>query len=44
MREKIGKIIKDYGSLLSLASISVGNVQVAPGEAAEGSGRISIDR
>ena len=38
MREKIGKIIKDYGSLLSLASISVGNVKVAPGEAAKGLG------
>ena len=39
MKEKIGKIIKDYGSLLSLASISVGNVvQVTPGEAAKGLG------
>ena len=39
MKEKIGKIIKDYGSLLSLVSISVGNVvQVAPGDAAKGLG------
>lgn len=39
MKEKIGKIFKDYGSLLSLASISIGGVvQVSPGEAAKGLG------
>lgn len=40
MKEKIGKIFRDYGSLLSIASISVGNiVQVTPGEAATGLGK-----
>lgn len=40
MKEKIGKIFKDYGSLLSLASISIGGVvQVSPGEAAMGLGK-----
>lgn len=39
MKEKIGKIFKDYGSLLSLASISVGSViQVTPGDAVKGLG------
>lgn len=39
MKEKIGKIFKDYGSLLSLASISIGGVvQLSPGEAAKGLG------
>lgn len=39
MKEKIGKLFKDYGSLLSLASISIGNiVQVSPGEATKGLG------
>lgn len=39
MKENIGKVIKDYGSLLSLASISVGGaIQISPGEAAKGVG------
>lgn len=39
MKEKIGKIFKDYGSLLSLASLSIGNVvQISPGDAAKGLG------
>ena len=39
MKEKIGKIFKDYGSLLSLATISVaGFIRVSPGDAAKGLG------
>ena len=39
MKEKIGKVFKDYGSLLSIASLSVGGVvQVSPGDAAKGLG------
>lgn len=40
MKEKIGKMFEDYGSLLSFASISVASViQVTPGDAAKGLGK-----
>jgi predicted KAP-like P-loop ATPase len=39
MKERIGRVFKDYGSLLSLASISIGGVvQVGAGDAARGLG------
>jgi len=49
MKEKIGKIFKDYGSLLSLATVSFGNiVQLSPGEVAKGLGEalstVELDR
>lgn len=40
VKEKAGELIKKYGSVLSLASITVGGVvQVTPGEAAKGVGK-----
>lgn len=39
MREKAGELLKKYGSVLSLASLTVGGVlQVTPGETAKGVG------
>lgn len=48
-QEKIGKILKDYGSLLSLGSFAVagGAIQLRPGDAAKGLGEalsnVSLD-
>lgn len=48
-QEKIGKILKDYGSLLSLGSFAVagGTIQLRPGDAAKGLGEalsnVSLD-
>ena len=39
MKEKAGSLLQKYGSVLSLASLSLGGVvQVSPGEAAKGLG------
>lgn len=39
MKEKAGSLLQKYGSVLSLASLSIGGVvQVSPGEAAKGLG------
>lgn len=49
-KEKIGKILKDYGSLLSLGSFAVagGAIQLRPGDAAKGLGEalsnVSLDK
>jgi hypothetical protein len=41
MKEKAGELLKKYGSLLSLASLTVGGVvQVTPGETAKGIGEV----
>ena len=48
LKERIGKLFADYGSVLSIASIAIaGTVQIKPGDAAKGLGEtlsnVSID-